>query len=100
MLAQAREQGFAYSNEEYYRGNLALAVPVNDVSQRVVAAVNVSVSTSDWTLQSAIDQCVPMMLDTARLISTTPASLQAMSPFRIGFADMTPLRKSDDLPAK
>jgi len=91
MLAQAREQGYAYSNEEYYRGDLALAVPVHDVSQRVVAAVNVSVSTSDWTLASAIDQFVPLMLDTARLISTTPPSLQALSPFRIGFAGMTPL---------
>ena len=91
MLAQAREQGYAYSNEEYYRGDLALAVPVHDVSQRVVAAVNVSVSTSDWTLASAINQFVPLMLDTARLISTTPPSLQALSPFRIGFAGMTPL---------
>ena len=98
LVAQAREQGFAYANNEYFRGDLALAVPIYDVAGHPVAAVNVSVAASEWTLKKATDRFVSTMQDTARLIFTTPPSPHSLAPFRLGNSAM-PLSAAD-LPAQ
>ncbi|SFC39223.1 transcriptional regulator, IclR family [Polaromonas sp. OV174] len=82
LVQQAREDGFAYCNEEFYRGDLALAVPVRDTAGNVIAGLNLSVSSAAWTVKRAITKFVPLMLETARLISTTPPNLAAQRPFR------------------
>ncbi len=76
-LQRARQEGYAYCNEEYYRGDLALAVPVFDLGQQVVASLQVSVPASRWSLKRAVSRFVPMMQETARLISTTPPTQRA-----------------------
>ncbi|WDD93234.1 IclR family transcriptional regulator [Burkholderia sp. FERM BP-3421] len=78
-LQRARQDGYAYCNGEYYRGDLALAVPVFDLGQRVVASLQVSVSASRWSLDRAVSRFVPMMQETARLISTTPPTQRALA---------------------
>lgn len=85
MIATVRETGYAYSIEEYYRSDLALAVPLFDVSGAPVAAVNISVSMAYWTLEKAKAELVPQLLATANLISTKPPSPSALSPFKIGY---------------
>lgn len=85
MIATVRETGYAYSIEEYYRNDLALAVPLFDVSGAPVAAVNISVSMAYWTLEKAKTELVPQLLETANLISTKPPSNSALSPFKIGY---------------
>lgn len=82
LVQQAREDGFAYCNEEFYRGDLALAVPVRDTAGNIIAGLNLSVSSAAWTAKRAIAKFVPLMLETARLISTTPPNLAAQRPFR------------------
>lgn len=82
LVNQAREDGFAYCNEQYYSGDLALAVPVRDTAGNIIAGLNLSVSSTAWTLKRAIAKFVPLMLETARLISTTPPNLAAQRPFR------------------
>jgi DNA-binding IclR family transcriptional regulator len=85
MIATVRETGYAYAVEEYYRGDLALAVPLVDLSGTPVAAVNISVSTAYWTMEKAKAELVPQLLETAKLISTKPPSHSALSPFKIGY---------------
>jgi DNA-binding IclR family transcriptional regulator len=82
LVQQAREDGFACCNEEFYRGDLALAVPVRDTAGNVIAGLNLSVSSTAWTVKRAINKFVPLMRETARLISTTPPNPAAQRPFR------------------
>ncbi|MCQ4271413.1 IclR family transcriptional regulator [Pseudomonas kuykendallii] len=85
MIAAARESGFAYSIEEFYLGDLALAVPLFDVRGRPVAALNISVSTAFWSLEKALAELVPQLLHTANLISTKRPNQKLMEPFHIGY---------------
>lgn len=82
QVAQAAADGYAYCKDEYYQGDLALSVPVRDSSGQMVAALNVSVSSTKWTPKRAISKFVPMMLETARLISTTAPNVAAQRPFK------------------
>lgn len=82
LVRQAREDGFACCNGEFYRGDLALAVPIRDTAGNVIAGLNLSVSSTAWTVKRAISKFVPSMLETARLISTTPPNPAAQRPFR------------------
>ena len=81
-VREARSDGFTYCKDEYYQGDLALSVPLKDASGQVVAAINLSVSSTKWTPKKAINKFVPLMLETARLISTTPPNVAAQRPFR------------------
>ena len=72
LVQQARSDGFGCCVDQYYSGDLALAVPVTDPSGATIASINLSVSSLKWDRQQAIEKFVPMMLETARLISTTP----------------------------
>lgn len=85
MIVTVRETGYAYSIEEYYRGDIALAVPLFDLSGAPVAAVHISVSMAYWTLETAKAELVPQLLETANLISTKPPSPSALSPFKMGY---------------
>jgi DNA-binding IclR family transcriptional regulator len=85
MIRTARQTGYAYSIEEYYRADLAFAVPLFDAAGAPIGAVNISVSTAYWTFENAKAEIVPQLLETANLISTKPATHSALSPFRIGY---------------
>lgn len=85
MLAESRETGFSYSRGEYYRGDLNIAVPILDASGAAVAAVNISAPTVRWTMERLIDELVPHLLETRRLISTVVPSPEAIEPFRQGY---------------
>ncbi|MCC8397355.1 IclR family transcriptional regulator [Paraburkholderia sp. MMS20-SJTR3] len=80
-LRLSRERGFAYCNEEYFRGDLALAVPIFDSGHRVVAALQLSVLAGKWTLKRALTRFIPMMQETAERISTSSPTPQALAPF-------------------
>lgn len=82
LVQQAREDGFACCNGEFYLGDLALAVPIRDAAGNVIAGLNLSVSSTAWTVKRAVAKFVPLMLETARLISTTPPNPASQRPFR------------------
>lgn len=85
MLDDVRENGYAYAYEEYYRGDLNLAVPLLNVSGRPVAAINISAAASRWAREKLREEVAPLLIETARLISTTPATPTALEPFRRGY---------------
>lgn len=80
-LSRTRERGFANCNGEYYRDDVALSVPVFDAAHRVAACLQISVSATRWRANRAIERLIPLMVDAARLISTTPPSMHAQAPF-------------------
>jgi IclR family pca regulon transcriptional regulator len=64
-LDHVRRQGWAMVDQELEEGVLALAVPVHGAGGDVVAAVNVAVHASRWTLQKMRGHMLPRLLQTA-----------------------------------
>ncbi|MDH5858109.1 IclR family transcriptional regulator [Lampropedia aestuarii] len=83
LVQKARHDGYSWCSDQYYTGDLALSVPVTDPSGATIACINLSVSSLKWTSQKAIEKFVPMMLETARLISTTPPHPSAQRMFKV-----------------
>jgi IclR family transcriptional regulator, pca regulon regulatory protein len=65
----ARAAGYAWSEQECYRGDLTIAAAVLDADGAAVAAVNVSAPTSRWTLAQLRARLSPVLLETARAAS-------------------------------
>jgi DNA-binding IclR family transcriptional regulator len=65
----AREAGYAWTAQEYYRGDLTIAAPVLGPDGLPVAAINISAPTSRWTLEEMRSQLSSVLLETARAAS-------------------------------
>lgn len=85
VIAKVRETGFAYSIEEYYLSDMALAVPIHNIHGTPIAAVTLSASTAFWSFERAQLELVPKLIHTANLISTTPPNHRALAPFQAGY---------------
>ncbi|SAK83913.1 IclR family transcriptional regulator [Caballeronia temeraria] len=68
LLVEARERGFAWANGEYYNGDINIAAAILAPNGRPVGAVNVSAPSTRWTLESAIAEIGPQVVETARAI--------------------------------
>jgi len=64
-LERVREQGFALVDQELEEGLRALAAPIHDNQGRVIAAVNVAVHASRWSLDEIERELVPQLAATA-----------------------------------
>ena len=67
-IRQVRSQGWAIVDQELEEGVRSLAAPIHDSSERVAAALNVSVHASRWTLEAARSKLLPKLLATAGAI--------------------------------
>jgi IclR family pca regulon transcriptional regulator len=65
----AREAGYAWSDQECYRGDLTIAAVVLGDEGRPVAAVNISAPTSRWTLEDLRSKLSSVLLETTRAAS-------------------------------
>jgi IclR family pca regulon transcriptional regulator len=74
LVEEARNKGFAYAKEEYYRGDIAIAAPVRNAQGKVLGAINVSLPSSRWTLESGVKKLAPLVLEIASSITTSPPS--------------------------
>lgn len=72
LVAEARRNGYAWANEEYFRGDINVAAPVRDANGKALGAINVSLPTSRWTLEAGRERIAPMLLETVRAIVTSP----------------------------
>jgi IclR family transcriptional regulator, pca regulon regulatory protein len=68
-IQAAREAGYAWSDQECYRGDLTIAAPVLGDEGEPLAAVNISAPTSRWTLTEMRSKLAPLLLQTARAAS-------------------------------
>jgi DNA-binding IclR family transcriptional regulator len=65
----AREAGYAWSDQECYRGDVTIAAAVLGEDGAPRAAVNISAPTSRWTLAELRAKLSPLLLQTARAAS-------------------------------
>jgi IclR family pca regulon transcriptional regulator len=68
ILTAVREQGYAATDQELEEGLRSLAVPLRNVSGRVMAAMNVSVHASRASMASLRRDVLPLAQRTARAI--------------------------------
>jgi IclR family transcriptional regulator, pca regulon regulatory protein len=68
-IQAAREAGYAWSDQECYRGDLTIAAAVLGDDGVPLAAVNISAPTSRWTLTELREKLSPLLLQTARAAS-------------------------------
>lgn len=72
-LARIRERRLEVANQETFVGDISIAAPIVDQSGRILAAVNIAVPTTTWTLDSAVSQLGPLVEETATQISVAIA---------------------------
>lgn len=84
LCAEAARRGYAYSALEYYPGDLNVAAPVLDAAGRPLGAVNISAPSTRWTLARVQRELAPLVIETARLISTRQPVRSQLEPFAIG----------------
>lgn len=80
-IKATKSRNYAICISEYFRDDLALAVPVYDGKETIAACLQISVSAARWTVEEAVERLIPLMHETAQLISTTPPSDSANAPF-------------------
>lgn len=84
-IAMAKENGYAHSSAEYYRGDLNIAVPVIDAHGNPIAAVNISAPTSRWSMDRLRTELVPQLLMTGRQVSSEQPLVTDTEPFSMGY---------------
>jgi DNA-binding IclR family transcriptional regulator len=70
----ARQAGYAWSDQECYRGDLTIAAAVIGADGQPLGAVNVSAPTSRWTLAELRSKLAPLLQQTARAVSSGRAA--------------------------
>ncbi|WP_374442790.1 IclR family transcriptional regulator [Pseudomonas panipatensis] len=73
----ARDAGYAWIDSEYFPGDISLAAPVVDASGHPLGAINVGVPASRWSLVDAQRELAPLLIETARAISSAGQSQRA-----------------------
>lgn len=68
-LREVRARGWALSDEHLAYGIRSIAVPLHDGTKQVVAALNVSVHAAETSIETLIEQHLPLLLQTAEAIS-------------------------------
>lgn len=76
IVDAARELGYAWASEEYYRGDLTIGAPILSEGGRPIAAVNISGPTSRWKPSELRERLAPLLLETARAASGSVAVLK------------------------
>jgi DNA-binding IclR family transcriptional regulator len=72
-IEAAREAGYAWSDQESYRGDVTIAAAVLGEEGEPLAAINISAPTSRWTLAELRAKLAPVLLQTARAASRAQA---------------------------
>lgn len=74
LVAAAREAGYAWADQEYYRGDITIAAPVFGDDGMPVAAVNLSAPASRWSLADLRAKLSSVLMETARACSSGAAA--------------------------
>jgi IclR family pca regulon transcriptional regulator len=78
-LDRIRRQGFAFVDQELEEGLRAVAAPLHDGEGRVVAAVNVALHASRWSIEALRGTLVPRVRETAAAIDSDLAAAGVVS---------------------
>ena len=70
LIETARHDGYACSDQECYRGDVTVAAAVIGAGGHPVGAINISAPTSRWTLEEMCSKLAPLLIETARAVSS------------------------------
>jgi IclR family transcriptional regulator, pca regulon regulatory protein len=70
LIAAAHLDGYSYSDQECYRGDVTVAAPVIGEGGHPIGAVNISAPISRWTLEEMRAKLAALVMETARAISS------------------------------
>jgi IclR family pca regulon transcriptional regulator len=73
-IDSARKAGYAWSDQECYRGDLTIAAPVLGDEGLPVAAINISAPTSRWKLAELRARFSSLLIETARAAASGSAA--------------------------
>lgn len=73
LVIEAKNNGYAYADDEFYQGDLNVAAAVLDDAQNPVAALSISVPKPRWSLEKAREQLGPLVVRAARAVSASRA---------------------------
>jgi len=73
LIEAAHIDGYASSDQECYRGDVTVAAPVIREGGHPVGAINISAPTSRWTLEEMRGKLAPLVMETARALSSSAA---------------------------
>lgn len=71
-LPGIRRDGYFISNQEAFVGDISVAAPVFNFAGRIVAAINMAVSTSRWSVENVREKLMPV---TARVAADVSAAM-------------------------
>jgi len=91
-LSGIRRQGYAVAVEQCFVGEISAAVPIVDISGHPIAAINVSVPTSRWTVARVEKDLVPLL----QWVSTEASRSQSLNAPRPWFAQPPQRRDGPD----
>ena len=74
LIDAARKAGYAWADQEAYRGDLTIGAAILGDDGRPIAAVNISGPTSRWTMDGLREKLSSVLLETARAASSGIAS--------------------------
>jgi IclR family transcriptional regulator, pca regulon regulatory protein len=74
QIEAAREAGYAWADQEYYRGDVTIAAPVFGDDSVPVAAVNISAPSSRWSVADLRAKLSSVLMETARACSSGTAA--------------------------
>lgn len=67
-IQQAREQGYAITDQELDSGLRSIAVPVFDTHDKLIGAINISTNATRVEMSTLLDTYRPLLMEKARLI--------------------------------
>jgi IclR family transcriptional regulator, pca regulon regulatory protein len=79
-LRRIRAQGFALVDQEFEEGLRALAAPIHDIDGNVIAAVNVAVHASRWSIEAIHDDLLPRLVRATAAIDADVRDVPASAP--------------------
>lgn len=91
-FAKIRRQGYAIAEEQCFAGEISAAAPIFNISGHPIAAINVSVPTSRWSVARVEADLVPLV----QWASTEVSRVQKLRPPRPWFAQ--PPQRQNRLP--
>ncbi len=72
-INEARRESYAFAEQEWVMGELALAGAVTDACLRPVAAIHIAGSMADWSARAFRDKMAPLVIEASRAISMCPS---------------------------
>ena len=70
-IQQAREQGYAITDQELDSGLRSIAVPVFDTHEKLIGAMNISTNAARVDMPTLLETYRPLLMEKAQLIRQT-----------------------------